>query len=300
MKKLVSIIVPVYNKEKFIDKLLDTILNQTYKNIEVILVDDGSKDGSLKKCKSYKDKRIKVIHKENGGVSTARNVGLEAATGDYIAFVDADDYIEKDFIKKLITNIKDYDICECGYNRVDEEGNILEKFIPREELLTNNYQIQDYYLNYNNTNDFLWNKMFKKEVLKDIEFNKNYKCSEVFLYIAEVLLKTNSKITIPDALYNYVCNDQSVGNETFSPKKLDVIYARENAFDLYDNELRYMVATQIMYQSKVLYNIADDKSKEIIKKTVKKYYKYLYKTKCNLIKKLYRIFQYTIFYLKIK
>jgi len=300
MKKLVSIIVPVWNKEKFIDKLLDSLLNQTYKNIEIILVDDGSSDDSLKKCKSYKDKRIKVIHKENGGVSSARNVGLDAVTGEYVAFVDADDYIDKDYIEKLVTNIKNHDMCECGYKRVDEEGNILGTFSLHDETLTDNYQILNNYLNYNNASDILCNKLYKTKIIGKQRFNIKYKCSEDYLFTLEYLLKANSKVAIAHDLYNYVENSSSVGSEKFTAKKLDVIYARETAFDLLDNELRYMVATQIMYQCKVLYDIADDKSKEIIKKTVKKYYKYLYKAKCNLIKKLYRILQYTVFYLKIK
>ena len=299
MKKLVSIIVPVYNKEQFLHKLIPSLINQSYKEIEIILIDDGSKDNSLKICKSYKDKRLKVIHQENGGVSSARNLGLLKATGDYIAFVDADDYIEKDYIKKLITNIKEYDICECGYNRVDEKGNVLERFVPHEELITDNYQLQDYYLNYNNTNDFLWNKLFKRKIINDIKFSK-HKCSEDFLFIIKVFANANSKVTIPDQLYNYVSNDLSVGSEKFSPKKLDVLYAREEAFELYNNELKYMVATQICYQCKVLYSIADKEGKQIIKETFKRYYKYLYKAKCNLIKKLYRILQYTIFYLKLR
>lgn len=298
MKK-VSIIVPVYNKEKFLDKLLKSLLDQSYKNIEILLIDDGSKDNSLKICKSYKDERIKVIHKENGGVSSARNIGLEIAKGDYIAFVDADDYIEKDYIKKLVTNIKKYDICECGYNRVNEEGEILEKNILQNELLSDNYKIQKAYLNYNNTNDFLWNKLFKKETLENIKFPK-YKCSEDYLFIAKVFKNVKSKITIPDTLYNYVSNEESVGSEKFSEKKLDVIYAREEAFEFYENDLKYLVATQIMYQCKVLYSIADEHSKKIIKEKAYKYYKYLYKTKCNFIKKIYRIFLYTLFCMKIK
>ena len=110
MKKnnLISIIVPIYNVEKYLKKCIDSIINQTYKNLEIILVDDGSPDNCGKICDEYakKDNRIKVIHKENGGVSSARNVGVENATGEYIGFVDSDDYIEKDMYEVLINNLK--------------------------------------------------------------------------------------------------------------------------------------------------------------------------------------------------
>ena len=98
MKDLISVIVPIYNVEKYLRRCVDSILNQTYKNLEVVLVDDGSPDACPAICDEYaqKDKRIKVVHKQNGGVSSARNTGLDFATGDYIAFVDRDDYIEVD------------------------------------------------------------------------------------------------------------------------------------------------------------------------------------------------------------
>ena len=97
MEDIISIIVPIYNTRRYIDKCVESIVNQTYKNIEIILVDDGSTDGSDKKCDEWKekDKRIKVIHKENEGASSARNVGIENAKGKYIAFIDSDDYIQK-------------------------------------------------------------------------------------------------------------------------------------------------------------------------------------------------------------
>ena len=102
-KKLVSIIVPIYKVEKYLKQCLDSILNQTYENIEIILVDDGSPDNCGKICDEYasNDKRIRVIHKENGGLSSARNAGLDVATGEYISFIDSDDYVSENFIKRL-------------------------------------------------------------------------------------------------------------------------------------------------------------------------------------------------------
>ena len=115
---LISVIVPIYNVEKYLDRCVDSIINQTYKNLEIILVDDGSPDNCLAICDSWaeKDRRIKVIHKENGGVSSARNSALDIASGDYIGFVDSDDWIEPDMYEILIKNAKKYDadISRCA------------------------------------------------------------------------------------------------------------------------------------------------------------------------------------------
>ena len=102
-KEVISIVVPIYKVEKYIKKCIDSIIEQTYKNLEIILVDDGSPDGCAKICDEYakKDKRIKAIHKENGGLSDARNVGIDISTGKYICFVDSDDYIENNYIELL-------------------------------------------------------------------------------------------------------------------------------------------------------------------------------------------------------
>ena len=101
MEKLISIVLPIYNVEKYIEKCMDSVLNQTYKNIEVILVDDGSPDRCPKICEEYakKDNRIKVVHKENGGLSDARNAGIKVANGEYITFIDSDDYIDQDYVE---------------------------------------------------------------------------------------------------------------------------------------------------------------------------------------------------------
>ena len=122
MKELISIIVPVYNVEQYLDDCLISIINQTYKNIEIILIDDGSTDKSGKICDEYakKDSRIIVIHKENGGVSSARNAGLRIAKGAYIGFVDPDDWIAEDMYEVLYSNAKKYDadVSVCKYKIV--------------------------------------------------------------------------------------------------------------------------------------------------------------------------------------
>lgn len=130
---LISIIVPVYKVENYLSKCLDSMICQTYKNIEIILVDDGSPDNSGKICDDYakKDSRIKVIHKENGGLSDARNAGLKIATGKYIGFVDSDDYISVEMYEKLYNQAKkeDADIACCNYYRVKMEKNLIKELL---------------------------------------------------------------------------------------------------------------------------------------------------------------------------
>ena len=123
--KIISIIVPIYNSEKYLERCINSILNQTYTNFELILINDGSKDSSLKICRKYasKDNRIVVIDKENEGVSIARNMGIQRAKGELISFVDADDYIEKTFLEDMLNVMSKYnvDYVTCGYNRVYDD-----------------------------------------------------------------------------------------------------------------------------------------------------------------------------------
>ena len=127
---LISIIVPVYNVEKYLKCCIQSILNQTYKNIEIILVDDGSTDNSGIICDEYqkKHKNIKVIHKKNEGLGMARNSGMEIMSGDYVTFIDSDDYIDKDLIEKLYINISkgNYDISKSGFKRVNDDGKVYQ------------------------------------------------------------------------------------------------------------------------------------------------------------------------------
>ena len=117
MNPLISVIVPIYNVEKYLARCVDSIVNQTYKNLEIILVDDGSPDRCPQMCDDYaeKDSRIKVVHKKNGGLSDARNAGMAVATGEYISFIDSDDWIETSMFELLLNNIFQYD-CEIHYS----------------------------------------------------------------------------------------------------------------------------------------------------------------------------------------
>ena len=126
-KKLISVIVPVYNSEKYVNRCIDSILNQTYENLEVILIDDGSSDGSLKICESWaeKDNRIKILKQKNSGVSSARNLGIENASGDYVAFVDNDDWLRPEMYETMLSlaEKEKSDVTVCKFINVDEKYN---------------------------------------------------------------------------------------------------------------------------------------------------------------------------------
>lgn len=212
MEKLITVIVPIYNVEKYLKKCINSIINQTYKNMEIILVDDGSTDQSGKICDEFalKDTRIKVIHKENGGLSSARNTALKIAKGEYIGFVDSDDYICEDMYKTLydtmIKNEADISIVsfyEEYRNKVvgvSDSGELIifNKLEAINELLIDS-RIQSY----------AWNKLFRKELFENIEFpnGKNFEDIATTLLLFE---KANKVVLLETPKYHYLRRDDSI------------------------------------------------------------------------------------------
>lgn len=167
--KKISIIIPVYNVEKYIDQCLDSIINQTYKNLEIIIVNDGTKDNSMKIVEKYlSDKRIKIINKKNEGLSSARNIGMEKATGEYIYFLDSDDWIENNTIKKLVENSIDADIVGANFLYYDE---ITKKGKSEKDILKNIPITKGEYLLNKNVETMVWNKLYKLSFLKEKKLN---------------------------------------------------------------------------------------------------------------------------------
>lgn len=169
--KKVSVVVPVYNVEEYLDKSVFSIINQTYKELEILLIDDGSKDNSGILCDEWaeKDNRIRVIHKENGGLSSARNTGIDYATGDYIMFEDSDDWLEETIIEKCVARIeKDKsDLVLFGYRKIDENGHNLGEFTFGNGTYSRTELIQQLYSRIVEMSfGYAWNKLYKFEVLK--------------------------------------------------------------------------------------------------------------------------------------
>ena len=192
----VSVIVSVYNTQKYLRECLDSLVNQTYKNIEIVIIDDGSTDASLEICKKYQEKygQIVLFHKKNGGVSDTRNYGIKYATGQYVSFVDSDDYLEKDAINKLVKLLKKYDADISLCLRV---GHKLEN---NEVRVTNGQAMLMHILN--NSCFEVWGKLYKKELFFDDVFPVG-KIHEDLYAIPKVFLRSERCVIIHKGLYNY-------------------------------------------------------------------------------------------------
>lgn len=279
MNNLVSVIVPVYNVEIFIKKCLNSIVNQTYKNLEIILIDDGSSDNSGKICDEYaaKDKRIKIIHKINGGVSSARNAGLDIANGDYIGFIDPDDYISENMYEILLDEMKsgDFDIVECNYYRVYEDGAQLKK--ENKDAVYTGYK--DIW--YAALTDYLFcgmcNKLIKKSVIGDLRFNTDYKISEDMLFFFECAKNGNKLKFINKPLYYYFQREDSAIRKTFYKGAFDTLEILEKFESDCDNEKlikawnSYYLPNLISVSQKIINTgLFTEKASEIRSKIVKR------------------------------
>lgn len=216
----VSIIIPVYNVERFLDRCVESALQQSYQNIEVLLVDDGSTDGSGKLCDDWKsrDARVRVIHKRNGGASDARNTGIEAAKGRYLAFFDSDDYAAPDMIQKLYDalTVNRADMSICAFRFVDEKGfpieelnrrlPVVDEVIPGLDGLRDADEINWYY-------NVVWNKLYRKDLFSEIRFPKRSICEDVIVS-SRLMASCRTIACISDVCYNYVQWDGSVLHST--------------------------------------------------------------------------------------
>lgn len=200
-----SVIVPVYNVEKYLRRCVDSILVQTMPDFELILVDDGSTDESPSICDDYakKDNRVKVIHKQNQGVSAARNDGLDAAKGEYILFVDSDDYVNERYVECLVS--KDCDLSICGSIKILENG-IEECFFSPNFCTTSiSPQIVAQWFDHNYLG-CVWGKAFRKQVIDscNLRFNSEMNFGEDTLFAVKFAVKCKSGVAIPDTLYYYI------------------------------------------------------------------------------------------------
>lgn len=221
---MISVIVPVYNVESYLDRCVQSIVDQTYSDLEIILVDDGSPDRCGSMCDKWakRDGRIKVVHKENGGLSDARNVGIEIATGDYIGFVDSDDWIEPDMYEKLLKAIQNEDaqISVCGLNRIYDNGYSIDQFVFQDQftLLTDN--IVRAYLCQNTFSTASCDKLYRAELFDVRRFPKG-KLYEDAPIIFEILCSINKMVHVGKPLYHYFQRSSSISNRCFSIQKMD-------------------------------------------------------------------------------
>lgn len=254
-KDLISIIIPVYNVEKYLKECVSSVLNQSYKNLEIILVDDGSTDSSGKICDELikNDKRIIVIHKKNGGLSDARNYGIDKSNGNYISFVDSDDIINKKMITDLYKAIKQYksDISVCRFKRfkkIDELED--EKIVDKNDnyiiKTSNEYFVDTLYQKDQTLNSVsACAKLYDKKIFENLRFEKG-KINEDFLIFDNLMEKCSKVALVDETYYYYRVNSNSITNSKFNIKKVDVIKHCNDLILKYKKNKEFINAIEVM------------------------------------------------------
>ena len=278
---LISVILPVYNCEKWVERCIKSILNQTYKNIQLIIINDGSTDNSLEICKKYENDKIIIINKENSGVSETRNIGLEKAEGKYIFFIDADDYIKDDCIENMYKKAKEYDadVVKCDNEQFNDKGTI------KKDKLFNNIYLYDMQDN-NSKNQILnemvetykynnvWGELILTEKAKKIKFDKNLAMGEDFLYNYDLYNTCDKILVIPDEYYCYYLNKSGMNfNESMSKIKRkieDTIYFYKKILENSHGIKEYKIL-QNFIKELVLHIVMIANNKEMSKKDKKQY-----------------------------
>lgn len=307
--KKISIIIPVYNVEKYLKTCLDSVINQTYQNLEIILVDDGSTDNSGKICEEYKraDSRIIVIHKKNEGLSMARNNGLDIASGEYISFIDSDDYISKNMMETLYNRLlkTQSDMAVCSIQYVDDTGKNLcskAKFNFNDIVLGQN-EFWKIYSSAGHTECVVaWNKLYKRKILEQLYYPRGKTREDEFLlpYIIERCFRICS---VSDRLIFYrQRNDSIMGNESQKSKldyieacfeRVDFFVKRKNNFMIEDTMLRIIASVE-------RYHLEADENYKIlrsrIKSKIEEVFPLMYSNKGRAVLFLYK---YNIFPYKI-
>lgn len=249
--ELISIIVPIYNVDKYLDRCIKSIVNQTYDNLEIILVDDGSMDKCLEICEKWQrmDNRIMVIHKENGGVSSARNLALERMDEQgYVMFVDPDDFIEKDYVFKMLINAKanKEDLVACRFFKEDNLGKRLNVTKKETEKYADMYSIvlDDEYCG-----GYVWNKIFDKNIVisHDLKFDTGIISGEDLLFVLNYMKYIENVIVINESFYHYIMYPNSVTNRIFEDKSL-------NSFLIVLEKIYLMIPKQYVVASQTVYN----------------------------------------------
>ena len=226
MSKKISVIVPVYNVEQYLERCLTSLVNQTYSNLEIIIVNDGTRDGSVAIAEKFAqtDSRIRIIHQENAGLSEARNTGLKYITGDYVAFLDSDDWLEEDAYACMLSLLEENeaDICVGAINRTAVFKPFSQKKALKAEVLTQKAYAKKYFKIGSQTIEYyVWNKLYKRQVVENITYPKGFYAEDVpttFRYI----LKSQKIVVTDKVVYHYFINNQGLTSR-FSKKHFDVL-----------------------------------------------------------------------------
>ncbi|MBR5340087.1 MAG: glycosyltransferase [Lachnospiraceae bacterium] len=261
-----SIIVPVYKVEQYLDKCIESILAQTFTEYELILVDDGSPDNCGKMCDEWagKDQRIRVIHKENGGLSDARNAGLDAAQGEYIGFVDSDDYVHPELFERLLRNadLHQADISMCGYVNVYPSGE-RQRNTDEAVLVWTQEEAIYHILKGKEVSVHAYTKLYRRELFNGVRYQKGVISEDAYI-IMDIMDKVRVAVFTPMSLYYYVHRANSINTSAYEKKDLTRIEAHHKNY-LYIKE-KYPAFEKLAYDRYLAANayVAD---KSIMSKT---------------------------------
>lgn len=232
LRNMISIIIPVYNVQAYLDECVCSVVEQSYRDLEIILVDDGSTDNSGRMCDGWaeKDRRIRVVHKPNGGLSSARNAGLDAAKGDYIAFVDSDDFVDKTMFSSLLKAFDekmDVGVVCCGISQFKDEDYLDTN--PFLKLYNRKFTLLEYWrlILKHKIDNAVWNKIYRRNVIENVRFREGV-INEDILFNLEVLQNVSFLIYVPDTYYKYRIRAGSITRQA-NPRLFDFI---DNAFFL--------------------------------------------------------------------
>lgn len=227
MNKKISVIIPIYNSSQTLERTLNSVINQTYTNLEIILVNDGSTDNSIEICKNYakKDNRIVIVNQKNKGVGEARNHGIDVSTGDFISFVDSDDTMDENIYNELIATqiVTNADIVESGAKVVLGKNNEIYPYEKKEKIIL--YENHDYMKNYLNfsLNVSVWGKIYKRELIGNIRF-PNLNINEDFVFLWEIVKRTNLFCENLNVNYHYYLDKElSLSKAPFSANNMTMI-----------------------------------------------------------------------------
>lgn len=276
MKNLVSIIIPIYNAEKYIQHCISSVLVQTYTNIEIILVNDGSTDNSLNICQKLQkqDKRIKIINQENKGASIARLEGIKQSKGEYLSFVDSDDFIEPDYIELLVKAIDIHHATIAACNMVKHEVNESPKIIRNNHTqILDEEELHKRFFNY----DFwgFWGKIYKKNVFEEIYFPKAT-INEDYVVMAQLFHKYKEIVYIDIPLYHYLIhNNESLSNTQLSLKMMDEWLNKLWTYHFFQREnskwTKHAEAQAAETCCKLIHAIGDNKEYHLFKKEMQSF-----------------------------
>ena len=271
---MISIIVPVYKVEKYLPRCIESILNQTYKDLELILIDDGSPDNCPQICDEYakKDSRIVVLHQKNKGVSAARNAGLNLAKGEYIGFVDPDDFVVPEMYETMSGEMErqQVELAICGYDYFDENGNVDIKrlYKSRENELLTQKEIMNRFSDMPpSIRHGVWNKLFKKNLLHEIRFIEGLHSSEVVFFLNEYVLRVKKAVMIHQPFYKNTVREGSATHGGLSIESLaDSFRAHDKMYNdviQYYPELKNRSLAFLLDVCTLKYNEAKNKADQI-------------------------------------